>query len=146
MSKATNASSSAFQVYRANGVTSFANTKIQHEPPVHLETSRRRDARKLFYQPGLADTRLAAHDDSASAAALSAGFDDAGKLRQLPLAADEWHACRLSIGDALRLDLPDGDRPVDALDVDLPKALTIEVVCYRTTQSIRYQRLASLGH
>ena len=75
--------------YRANGVTSFANAKIQHEPPVHLETTRRGDARKLFHQPGLADPRLAANDDSASASALTAGFDDAGKLRQLRLAADE---------------------------------------------------------
>ena len=89
MSKATNASSSAFQVYRANGVTSFANTKIQHEPPVHLETTSRGDARKLFHQPGLADPRLAANDDSASAPAPKAGFDDAGKLRQLRLATDE---------------------------------------------------------
>ena len=75
--------------YRANGVAAFANAKIQHEPPVDLETIRRGDAGKLFHQPGFADTGLATYDDGASAAALPAAFDHAGKLRQFSLAADE---------------------------------------------------------
>ena len=86
--------------HRADGVAALANAKIQHEPPVHLETIRRGDARKLFHQPSLADTGLATDDNGATAAALPAARDHADKLRQFSLAADEWHANHGSIRDA----------------------------------------------
>src|SRR5262245_61220870 len=130
---------------RANGVTPFANSEVQHEPPVYLEAFSRRDTHKFFCQPSFADTRVTANHDSAAASALKACFQNPCKLSELSLAAYEGNAPTRSVGDALRLHLPDSDRCVDSLDFDLSKALTINIAADRTIKSIRYQRFAGAG-